>query len=96
MVTAADYTTEQLLAAWRTCRLPSWPPSFDAAMADPARQRLIVLHAWLDAHPRKAKATGTATAPVPCPAPSARPLLFLSHPPGYVDHKRAAAGDRDD
>jgi hypothetical protein len=93
MATASDYTDEQLQAAWKVCRLDSWPSTFEAAMADPICARLVRLHAWHIAHPRKAPA---AAAPAACPAPTARPLLFLSHPPGYVDHKRAAAGDRDD
>lgn len=61
-------------------------------MADPIRARVVTLHAAHLAH----------QAPAPRPAPTDRrhtaPRLpaLLAPPPGYVDFKRAAAGDRDD
>ena len=97
--TAADYTDEQLRAAWVVVKRESWPPTFEAAMEDATYSRLVRLHAWILANPSKQR----HAAPPPdsrCPAaaaptPTPRPFVLTS-PPGYVDRKRAAAGDRDD
>lgn len=93
----AEYTDEQLRLAWRVCKLRTWPATFEEAMEDATYSRLVRLHAWHIAHPSK-KRQPAAAAPgaAHCPAaPAPRPQL-PSRPPGYVDHKRAAAGDRDD
>lgn len=84
--TAPAYTDEQLRAAWAACRLRC---TFEEAMADPVRARLVRLNAWHLAHPNHRRQP--ARAPVPQPR-----RLFVAPPPGFVDCKRAAAGDRDD
>lgn len=77
-----------LQAAWeamrhRTACLP-WPADFDQVIADPVRKRLVRL-----------EATHRARA-------SQRPALHrmanrtVQLAPPLFDHKRAAAGDRDD
>jgi hypothetical protein len=87
-----DYTDAQLRAAWQICRLHSWPASFEATMDDPTRARLVRLHAGhqLRCAARQARRT-PAVAPSHC-----LPPRLPAYPPGYVDHKRAAAGDLDD
>lgn len=84
---AADYSDEQLRAAWTACRRSTWPRTFEEAMADTICAALVRHHAWRAAHPKPAI--------VRRPAPAARPRVMQT-PPGWVDHKRAAAGDRDD
>lgn len=88
MAQAADYSDEQLRAAWTACRRPAWPRTFEEAMADTVYAALVRHRAWRAAHP-------ATPAIVRRPAPTARPPL-LQMPAGWVDHKRAAAGDRDD
>ncbi len=90
--TPREYSDQQLRAAWSRCKRPSWPETFEAAMADPTHSRIVHLHAWLMARPNKAK--GAPAAPLDTPPPAPRPRFAA--PPGYVDHKCAAAGDRDD
>jgi hypothetical protein len=89
----ADYSDEQLRAAWLACKGLSWPATFEEAMADPVRSNLVRLHAWRIAHPRT-----PAPRPAAAPPEAAPPQLnsSFSPPPGYVDLKRAASGDRDD
>lgn len=85
---------EDMRTAWRMFRLPSWPTTFEQTIEDPLRLRVVQMHAHRLARKRTA---------APCPAPvrvperrgQALPTLRPA-PPGYVDHKRAAAGDRDD
>ena len=85
------YTDDQLRAAWAACRLRTWPQTFEATMADPTRARLVRLHAG-----HQARCAAKPTQGAPTAAPNRSPAPFIpSYPPGYVDHKRAAAGDRD-
>lgn len=93
MAVAAELPEDQLRAAWSQVRRADWPDTFEEAMADPVRMRLVRM---------------TALHPTPlAPVADRRELRTLtSLPPrwqtlprprvGYVDHKRAAAGDRDD
>lgn len=85
------YSDEQLRHAWQQCRLQAWPASFEATMADPTRARLVRLHAGLLAR-RFMRVAQAAVRRGPTPSPA----VPHAHPPGYIDHKRAAAGDRDD
>lgn len=88
----AGYSDEQLRAAWLACKRATWPPTFEQAMADATYSRLVRLNAWLLARPRKRPAQMYAQA-----QRSAAPAHHhFSAPPGWVDHKRAASGDRDD
>ena len=84
---------EQLLRA--TCeylalKFPGWPSSFEEAMADPARRRLVEINAKHPPVPAKAVVT-----PIQRPSLTARPLTPLGKLPQF-DHKRAASGERDD
>lgn len=83
----ADYSDEQLRAAWAACRRPTWPASFEQAMADQTCAALVRLQAWL--------ATRARSAVIVRYAPKRRSRI-TTLPDGFVDHKRAAAGDRDD
>ena len=73
-------------------RYTAWPREFDAVMADPIRSRLVRLTAI----------RRLAAARRPKPAPCGTPLRRSASPPrlaalpAVFDHKRAAAGDRDD
>lgn len=79
---------EHLEAAWRALRRPAWPDTLAATMQDPARAHLLMGYA---------RTLARRTHPMaPCPPPPRRAVAALSLPPGWVDHKRAAAGDRDD
>lgn len=82
-------TEDELRAAWLRCRRPSWPASYDAAMADPVYSRLVRLNAT---HPPAAPRAGTVAS-----APSMhRPAFAFRTRAQPFDRKRAAAGERDD
>lgn len=77
-------TEQELRAAWHACRARArspWPDTFEEAMADATLSRLVRITAM---HPQRAHHA------VPTPAITAR------RRPAFFDHKRAAAGDRDD
>ena len=87
MSTAAS--PDALQAAWEAMRhraacLP-WPADFDQVMADPVRQRLVRLEATHRARAPQRPAVHRMVS---------RPMTLT--PPFFFDHKRAAAGDRDD
>lgn len=92
---AAQPDDAALRRAWRMYRLDCWPESFEETMLDPVRAQMVRMHAF-----HLARQAPAPTAPLPVtasrrgPHPAAPMLRPL--PPGYVDHKRAAAGDRDD
>ncbi len=87
----AEPTDNELRAVWLAMRRPTWPATFDEAMADPLLSRLVRLTAK---HPPQAVRKGLGLPTTPPPAhragPQHRPL------PARFDCKRAAAGDRDD
>lgn len=85
--TADDYSDEQLRAAWASCRRATWPETFEEAMANQMCAALVRLQAW-----RTARRPAGYIAPAPAP----RRIRVTVLPPGFIDHKRAAAGDRDD
>jgi len=91
-MSAAAVTQDALRAAWTAMRLrPSlrhWPQEFDLVMADPLRGRLVGLEA------RHCLGKPSASPGIPAPRRPAA-MQQLSTPPAF-DHKRAAAGDRDD
>jgi hypothetical protein len=86
-VASCDYSDEQLRAAWCVCKLPTWPASFEEAMADQLYSRLVRLNAGHLEQPRPAMVR---------PLMPPRRMFLPPLPAGWVDHKRAAAGDRDD
>lgn len=83
---------EHLQRAWRLLRCPQWPASLAETMTDPLRARLVRLYAQQLARNACAGRSST-TVPV---AATRFPTRRTAPPPGLVDHKRAAAGDRDD
>ena len=85
-----DPTDEQLRAAFALCRSRRWPLSFEEAMSDPLRARLVRVCALGQMRKRM---TGQRPA-APAKATTVQPTPWSR--PGYVDCKRAAAGDRDD
>ncbi len=88
---SGDVTEEHLQAAWRALRRPNWPATLAETLQDRARASLLRGYARTLA--RRGLARPAAT-----PAPRAATALPPYHAPapGWVDHKRAAAGDRDD
>jgi hypothetical protein len=78
-------TEQELRAAWHVCRARArspWPDTFEQAMADATLSRLVRITAL---HPQRGHR--------PAPAPAA---ITARRRPAFFDHKRAAAGDRDD
>lgn len=94
---AAQYSDAQLRAAWQACRRRTWPASFEAAMQDPLCSRIVRLHAWLRARPRRAATPADATCTtVRRPAAQAARAAPAPTPRPAIDRKRAASGERDD
>ncbi|CAN7472187.1 hypothetical protein [Acidovorax sp. LjRoot194] len=83
-------TADAMRAALQSIsRLPAcreWPADYDAVMADPVRMRLVRLQATFLT--RVAAEKAAARSPPQASQLNKRPPCF--------DHKRAAAGDRDD
>jgi hypothetical protein len=90
-LTAIEIPESQLRAAWARLHRDTWPATFEGAMADAVLSRLVRLHAL---HPAAATPPQAQPEPRHHTRPAIRP--YTSPPPGFVDHKRAAAGDRDD
>jgi len=92
-------TEEELRHAWRHCRRPTWPETFEEAMADELLSRLVRLNAM---HPPRANRKPLDTRPhvhvaAPAPRPRIQPAATLRPgQPGLFDRKRAAAGERED
>lgn len=86
---SAPVTDAALLATWQNMRqrhgLRHWPADFDQVITDPVRKKLITL---------EAQHVCAAPAHQPPGRPAQAPLR-PSLPPRF-DHKRAAAGERDD
>lgn len=82
-------TDEEMRQAWTRCKRATWPSTFEEAMADALLSRLVRLNAL---HPPY---RARRAAPVPPPR-TGHSLPLPGIRPGYVDRKRAAAGDRDD
>lgn len=86
----APVSPDALRAAWQAMRqracMRHWPQDFDQVMADPVRSRLVRMEALHNLRPH------------PTVVPSARRPAYLPvlSAPAAFDHKRAAAGDRDD
>lgn len=90
-------TEQNLQAAWNALRRREWPATLAETMQDPARASLLRGYAITLAHrkpvqrfPAPVKAATSMRAP--CRAPE----HHTTQPHGWVDRKRAAAGDRDD
>lgn len=91
-MSATAVSPAALFEAWTVMRqrpsLRHWPQEFDLVMADPLRGRLVGLEA------RHFLGRPSVNPNIPA---ARRPTSMqqLSTPPAF-DHKRAAAGDRDD
>lgn len=85
-------TDADLRASWAdlVAVRAEFPATFEAAMADQMAHGLIRIHALQQAQRRVQAALLQRSAP----APARRNPAFQHH--HQVDHKRAAAGDRDD
>lgn len=82
-------TEDQLRAAWQARRRRDWPESFEAAMNDPTYSRILCIEVRRR-EGRKAQAALTHHQPL------RRALPALPSMPPVLDHKRRAAGERDD
>lgn len=92
MVAPVLVLDEHLQAAWRHVRAIGWPATLDEALQDPSRGPAVRAYAKV-----LARRATRPCAPEPRPALRCAPLPPpRAQPPGWVDHKRAAAGDRDD
>lgn len=89
---APTHTDDQLRAAWRERRRANWPDTFEAAMNDPFYSRIVLI----EANTRARRACSQAAANAPHHHPPRRPLPVLPSLPPVLDHKRRAAGERDD
>lgn len=95
-------TDAELRQAFVVCRGRKWPATFEEAMADDVRARIITAcaHGLHDKARRTAVPTCTAPLPqqplVPHWPPKAASFGARRAMPAGQDRKRAAAGDRDD
>lgn len=93
-------TDQQLRAAWERERGPTWPATFDAAMADAVYSRLIrgaakrALHRSERAAANAGPAGTYASAPSRCPFCGCR-TTGAAHP-RPLDARQLAAGERAD
>lgn len=104
-MSAATLTDEQLDAAYRAVAHPTWPDLRELKLAA-ARYKLVEGYAQRRASGAFAVAAQTraddsaafqrAAAPPGPPRAAATKLHVPHQPPLRDDHKRAAAGDRDD
>jgi hypothetical protein len=89
-------TDAQLREAWtRLARRFAWIGTYDDAMADQVRSKLVRMNAL---HP-PASRSARIDPPTPAPQHAARPAAPRFHTellPGFIDNKRRAAGERDD
>lgn len=88
---ARVFTDEQLRAAWAARRRATWPATFEEAMNDPCFSGIVRIEARITENRRLNHARRNTTTPK---RPAQLPLI-PSTPP-VVDHKRRAAGERDE
>lgn len=87
-------TDQQLREAFaRMARRFGWACSFEDVCADPVRIRLVRVEACHPPRPAPQARAPRPTALIPLPARAERALRPLR---AAYDHKRAAAGERDD
>jgi hypothetical protein len=91
--TPATPSDEAMLAAWQQLRQRDWPTLAELKRAA-ALYRLVHGQAMRKAQPAQAATAVQTPAPAQTrPAPSS---VRVPHHPPIFDHKRAAAGERDD
>lgn len=92
---AAVFTDEQLRAAWHDRRRATWPATFEEAMNDPSYRQIVQIEARIKAN-QAAKRAARTTAPTPTRSLPQGLLPLIPSTPPVLDHKRRAAGERDD
>jgi len=88
---------EQSRAAYERRKRSTWPEGYEAAMADPICHRFVMLEAYR--HARRASvaaALGQRTQARRMPAPARAYQAPTPTLAPAMDHKRLAAGERDD
>jgi len=91
-----DLTDELLRKAYDERRRADWPPTYEETMEHPTYSRLVRMHAAHDAViARVVRPIVQPPEPPPLPRTSAKPLRVPRQQP-ILDHKRAAAGERED
>lgn len=87
-------TDADLQAAWLAVRQPSWPATLEEVLQDPTRAPAV--RGYASTLARRRCRAASAPRPEPRCAPASPRVPFTPPLRGWVDHKRAAAGDRDD
>ncbi len=93
-VAARVFTDEQLREAWQARRRAAWPATFEEAMNDPNYRQIVRIEARIKAN-QAARRTSNKPVATPHRSPPGQLPLIPSTPP-VLDHKRRAAGERDD
>jgi hypothetical protein len=89
-------TDAQLRDAWRRlARRFAWIGTFEDAMEDGVRSRLVRMNALHRPAPRLVTTTPACPPPAMYHGASA-PRQHTEQLPGFIDYKRRAAGERDD
>lgn len=86
-------TDEQLRQAWVDARRHTWPETFEAAMPDAARSRLVRLAALRLARGERIGPPPVVTRPRVVRPDLHAPAALPPSLPARQDRKRAAAGD---
>ncbi len=92
---AAVFSEEQLRAAWQDRRRATWPATFEEAMNDTSYRQIVQIEARIKAN-QAAKRVAKTTAPKPIRSLPKGHLPLIPSTPPVLDHKRRAAGERDD
>lgn len=87
---ARCFTEDELRTAFRSCRRDTWPDEFEEAMNHPFYSRLVRLHATARAKRMEERAHQ------PHKQRPARPAMQVPTTQPVFDHKRRAAGERED
>jgi hypothetical protein len=90
---ALELSAEQLQQAFQACRRADWPESLEEAMNDRTFAHLVRIQARREHMRAEERAKQQAQRPRAARQLQAMPL---PHHPPVLDHKRLAAGERDD
>lgn len=91
---ALQLSAEQLQQAFKACRRADWPESLEEAMNDRTFAHLVRIQARRDCMQAEERAKRLAQQAQQGQRP--RPAHPMPHHPPVLDHKRLAAGERDD
>lgn len=92
---ARTFTPDELQAAYRERRRHDWPP-FEQAINDRFYHSLIVIEAGKRTRYREQRQAQQHQPQAHHQPRPARPALVVPSTPPVFDHKRRAAGERDD